>query len=356
MTVEQKRFAERIQADYDYVRPRFGDVQEGTIASIDDDELLIHPTEAKRDGVVSADDLKLLDEDFGASLAVGDSVPVRILRGISRDGQIVASISQGLRYSDWLRAKDLLESGERVEAEVTGVNRGGLEVSFGRIRGFVPNSHLKRGRSRKREAKEQLVGQALSLTVLEVNQRRRRLVLSERAADERARRKALEELEPGQVRRGVVRNITGYSAFVDVGGLDGLVHISELDHTFVEHPSDVLQVGEEIAVFVLKVNRERERISLSRKRLLPDLWDQVTENLFVGDPMVGTVTSVVDYGAFVDVGTGVEGLLHVSEIPNGQLGLSELEAGSQVDVRVRRIDRERHRISLTMNGRVSGPM
>jgi small subunit ribosomal protein S1 len=351
MTVEQKTLAECIEGDYDYVRPRSGDVQEGLIASIDEDELLIHLAEAKRDGVVSVDDLKLLDEDFRAALSVGDSVPVRILRGITRDGQIVASISQGLRYSDWLRAEDLLESGERVEAEVTGVNRGGLQVSFGRIRGFVPNSHLRRGRSRKHEAKEELVGQTLSLTVLEVNQRRRRLVLSERAGDERTRRRLLEELEPGQVRRGVVRRITHYGAFVDVGGMDGLLHVSELDHKYVKHPNDVLQVGEEIEVLVLKVDRERQRISLSRKRLLPDTWDEVTENLFIGDLIVGTVTSVVEYGAFVDVGAGVQGLLHVSEIPNRQLGLSELETGSQVDVRVRSIDRQRHRISLTMNGR-----
>jgi small subunit ribosomal protein S1 len=355
MTVEQKSLADRIESDYDYVRPRSGDVQEGLIASVGEDEWIIHLAEAKRDGVVSAHDLGSLDDEFRASLAVGDRVPVRILRGITRDGQIVASISQGLHYSDWLRAKDLLESGERTEADVTGVNRGGVEVSFGRIRGFVPNSHLKRGRSRKREAKEELVGQTLSLTVLEVNQRRRRLVLSERAADEGTRRKLLEELEPGQVRHGVVRNLTGYGAFVDLGGLDGLVHISELDHKFVKHPSDVLQVGEEIEVQVLKVDRERERISLSRKRLLPDLWDQVTENLFVGDPIAGTVTSVVEFGAFVDMGAGVQGLLHISEIPNGQLGLSELEAGSQVDVRVRRIDRERQRIALTMNGRFADP-
>jgi small subunit ribosomal protein S1 len=133
-----------------------------------------------------------------------------------------------------------------------------------------------------------------------------------------------------------------------------LVHISELDHKFVRHPSEVLQVGEEIEVSVLNVDRERERVGLSRKRLLPDLWDKVTENLFVGDRIVGTITSVVDFGAFVDVGAGVQGLLHISQIPRGQLGLSELQAGSQVDVLVRKIDRERRRISLTMNGLVAG--
>jgi ribosomal protein S1 len=219
----------------------------------------------------------------------------------------------------------------------------------------VPNSHLKRERSRKREAKEQLVGESLSLKVLEVNQRRRRPVLSERASSERARRRLLEELEPEQVKHGVVRHIAHYGAFVDLGGMDGLLHISELDHKYVKHPSDLLQVGEEIEVCVLKVDRERQRVSLSRKRLLPDTWDEVTENLFAGDPIVGTVTSVVDYGAFVDVGAGVQGLLHVSEIPNRQLGLSELRAGSQVDVRVRRIDRQRHRVSLTIDGRFAIP-
>jgi small subunit ribosomal protein S1 len=242
-----------------------------------------------------------------------------------------------------------LEDGERVQAEVTEVNRGGVVVAFGRLRGFVPNSHLRRGRPRREEAKQELIGEVLSLAVLEVNQRRRRLVLSERVADARTRQQLLEELHEGQVRSGVVRNLTGYGAFVDLGGIDGLIHISELEHTFVKHPSEVLAVGDEIDVEVIHVDRQQERVGLSRKRLLPEAWERVTENLFAGDAIVGTVTAVVSFGAFVDVGAGVEGLLHVSEIPNGQPGLSELATGSSINVHVRRIDRERHRISLTMN-------
>jgi len=352
MTLEQKKLAERIESDYDYTRPRFGDVQEGTIASVGEDEWIIHLDEAKRDGVVSADDLESLDDEFRASLSVGDRVPLRILRGITRDGQIVASIRQGLHYSDWLRAKDLLESGEEVESEVTDVNRGGLVVAFGRIRGFVPNSHLTRDRSRKEEAKAELIGQTLTLVVIEVNQRRRRLVLSERAAAAHIRRQLLEELEPGQVRRGVVRHLTSYGAFVDLGGLDGLLHVSELDWRYVNHPKEVVKAGDEIDVFVLDVDRERERISLSRKRLLPDTWEQVTKNLLIGDPIMGTVTALADFGVFLDVGAGVQGLLHVSKIPNGRLGMSEFKVGDPIDVRVQTIDRQRHRIALTMNGRV----
>jgi small subunit ribosomal protein S1 len=267
--VEQKPFAEWLEQDYDYVRPRRGNVQEGVIVSMEEDEAIVHLPEAKRDGLVYGNDLDRLDEEYREALDVGTHVPVRILKGITRDGQIVVSIRQGLDYQDWLRAEELVESGETVECEIIGENKGGLVVSFGRLRGFVPNSHLQRGRSRRREDKAEMAGETVTLVVLEVEQRRRRLVMSERGAHTQQRQKLLQELEEGQILQGKVSNLTDYGAFVDLGGLDGLVHISELDWRFTEHPSEVLSEGDELEVYVLGVDRERERVSLSRKRAIP---------------------------------------------------------------------------------------
>ena len=337
-----------LDSTHDYSRPRPGEVREAVILSIDEDEVIVHLAEAKRDGLVPSVDLNSLDDGYRGRLQVGDHVPVRILRGYSRDEQILVSIKQGLRQQDWLRAQDLLESQELVEAEVTGSNRGGLLVSFGRLRGFVPNSHLERGRSHKSEAKSHLVGQTLSLVVLEVNQRRRRLVFSERLAGVRKGQGLLEELAEGQVRTGTVRNLVDYGAFVDLGGVDGLLHISELDWKYVEHPSDVLHVGDEIEVYVLRVDRERGRIRLSRKRVLPNPWYDVIEKVYEGDLVSGTVTRVVSYGAFVDVGRGVAGLVHVSDMPGGEATRSSLKPGSEVTVRVLEIDDLQQRISLAI--------
>ena len=182
--------------------------------------------------------------------------------------------------------------------------------------------------------------------VLEVDPRRRRFVLSERAANEQKREWLLAELTPGEVRTGVVRNLVDFGAFVDLGGIDGLVHISELDHSHVDHPSDVLSVGDELDVYVLDVDRERERISLSRKRLKPDPWQSVTLGLRQGDVVQGTVTGVQDYGAFVDVGNGVEGLAHVSKMPAGPATLAQLRPGQRVMVRVLNIDNWEKQLGL----------
>jgi small subunit ribosomal protein S1 len=262
-------------------------------------------------------------------------------------------LNKGLENKDWLRAQDLLDSGEVFETEVAEFNRGGVIVPFGPLRGFVPNSHLisiPRGwqGKRLREAKAELVGQTLSLVVIEVNQRKRRLVLSERAAGRRKRQQLLEELTEGEVRTGTVHNLVDFGAFVDLGGLDGLIHISELDWTHVGHPSEVLSIGDEVEVYVLSVNRERKRIGLSRKRLLPDPWHSVIETLHEGDVIEGTVTNVVDFGAFVDLGQGVEGLIHVSEMPGGEATRSDLEPGSPVTVRALEIDEWKHQITLKL--------
>jgi small subunit ribosomal protein S1 len=350
--VQQQRMATLIESDYDYARPRHGEVHEAVILAVGENDLVVD-LGAKRDGIVPPRDLDFLDDAYRASLKVGDHIPVVVMKPRGRRDGMLVSLNQGLQRQDWLRAQNLLESEEVFEAEVMDFNRGGVLVAFGRLRGFVPNSHLSsvprgcRG-NRLREMESKLVGQTLSFVVIEVNQRRRRLVLSERLADRRRHQQLLAELTEGDVRTGVVRNLVDFGAFVDLGGIDGLIHISELDWRHVDHPSEVLSVGDEVKVYVLNVDRERERIGLSRKRLLPDPWHRVIEGLHEGDVVEGSVTGVVDFGAFVDIGDGVEGLVHVSEMPDGETTRLVLETGTQVNVRVLGIDDWQRQIALRL--------
>jgi len=347
---QQQQFSILIESDYDYARPRRGQIRHAVVLSVGENDVIVD-LGTKRDGIVPRRDLELLDETYRTGLQAGDHVPVRVLTPSGRHDELIVSLKQGLDQQDWLRAQEYLESGEVCEAEVTEVNRGGAIVSFGRLRGFVPNSHLTSLPSGLRrdclqQVKSELVGQTLSLAVIEVDQQRRRLVLSERVARRRKRQQLLEELTEGEVRTGVVCNLVKFGAFVDLGGLDGLIHISELAWQHVIHPGEVLSVGDEVEVYVLSVDRERKRIGLSLKRLLPDPWPLVANRLRVGQVVEGTVTTVVEFGMFVDLGEGVEGLAHTSEMPGGETSYAELEAGSPIKVRVLEIDRWRRRIAL----------
>lgn len=350
----QDQLSALIEGDYDYTLPKRGDICEAVILFVGKDDMIVD-LGVKRDGIIPRKDLQSLDEGYRSSLQVGDDIPVRILDTNADGDSLVVSLTQGLAQQDWLRAQELLESGGVCEAEVTDVNSGGVLVSFGRVRGFVPNSHLSsvppglRGSSLL-EAKSDLVGNELTLAILEVEQRRRRLILSERAANRHRRQKLLEELSEGDVCTGTVRNLVDYGAFVDLGGVDGLVHISELDWRHLDHPSDVLSVGHRVDVKVLSVDRDRERIELSRKELLPDPWDEVTGELEVDQLVDGQVTNVVDFGAFVDVGQGVEGLVHISEMPDGEASCASLSRKAPVRVRVLSIDSSRRRLALSLKG------
>jgi small subunit ribosomal protein S1 len=346
--LQQRQLAALFESEYDYTRPRRGEVYEAVILVISDKDVIVD-LGLKRDGIVPRKDLESLDDAYRASLQVGDRVPVVVLKESALNGELLVSLKKG---QDWLHAQDLLESGEVVEAQVTGFNRGGVTVPFGRLRGFVPNSHLislptgLRGKCLQ-QAKSELVGQTLSLVVIEADQQRRRLVLSERATGGRRRhQQLLAELTVGEVRTGIVRNLVDFGAFVDLGGVDGLIHISELDWKHVNHPSEVLSVGDEIEVYVLSVDRERERVTLSRKRLLPDPWQRVTATLGEGEIVEGTVTGVVPFGAFVEIGGGVEGLIHASEMSDGQNVCPDLEPGALVTVRVLEIDEGERQIAL----------
>jgi small subunit ribosomal protein S1 len=359
--VQQEQFTTLFESECDYARPRRGQIRQAVVLSVDENEVIVD-LGCKRDGIVPRRDLEMLDDVYRAGLQVGDHVPVRVLTPSSRCDELIVSLKQGLVQQDWLRAEEHMENGEVCEAKVTGVNRGGITILFGRLRGFVPNSLLTSvPRSMRGEhlhqAKSDLVGQTLSLVVIEVNSCRRRLVLSQRAADWRSRLQLLEELTEGNIRTGIVRKLVSFGAFVDLGGIDGLIHISELDWKYVTHPREVLGVGDEVEVYVLNVDREHERVGLSRKRILPDPWISVTERLQTGQVVEGTVTGVADFGFFVDLGEGIEGLVHVSEMPDGEANQAELGPGDPVKVRVLEIDRQRRRIGLSTRGieRVTPP-
>jgi small subunit ribosomal protein S1 len=349
---KQESFAELLESSYSYTPPRRREVLKASILAIEEDHVLVHLPQTKRDGIVPSQDLDLLDEVLRADLNVGDEVPVRIMRNSDRDGHVVVSINQGLKYQDWLRAEELLETGEPIEAEVIDSNRGGVIVSFGPLRGFVPNSHLARSSRPTQEEKAAMVGQTLCMVVIEVNQKRRRLILSARKANRARREKLLAEIDEGDVRTGVIRNLVDFGAFVDLGGVDGLIHISELDWDFVEHPSAVLSVGDEVEVLVLNVNRKRERIGLSRKRLLSTPWDRAVAELEEGDVVEGTITSVRPFGAFVEIGEGVEGVVRAADTP-ADFAISELEPGSPVTVRVLSIEEEREKLALEIPERLA---
>jgi small subunit ribosomal protein S1 len=352
LEAQQRLMASLILSDYDYTRPRRREIREATVLVVQEDRIVVD-LGVKRDGVVTYRDLERLSDEYRSSLQVGDQVPVYVLDTSDAHGEIVVSLNKGLAQQDWLRAQELLESQENCEGEVTAVNRGGIVVRFGRLQGFVPGSHLTsiprglRG-ERLQQAKSALVGQVLTLAVIEVNPRRRRLILSERKAQQRQRQQLLEALTEGDVRTGTVRNLVSFGAFVDLGGIDGLIHISELDWKHVNHPKEVLSVGDQVEVYVLRVDRARERIGLSRKRLLPDPWSVVTAGLNQGDVVEGVVTHIAEFGAFVDLGEGVEGLVHVSEMPDGRQTKANLGPGSSVYVQVLRVDPHRHRISLSL--------
>ncbi|NIN70318.1 MAG: S1 RNA-binding domain-containing protein, partial [Anaerolineae bacterium] len=254
----------------------------------------------------------------------------------------------------------LLESGDVRQGEVVEYNRGGLVVEFGPLRGFVPASHLvamKRGRLSPDQREEKLkayVGQELPLRVIEVNRNRRRLILSERLAREQIREQSMErllnELVEGQVVRGTVRRLRPFGAFVDLGGADGLIHISELAWRQVRHPREVLQVGDEIDVYVLRLDHERKRIGLSLKRLQPNPWTLVDETYTVDQLVCGTATNVVDFGAFVILDLGVEGLVHISELadPSPSDPRELVKRGDELVLRIVRIDSFRQRIGLSL--------
>ncbi len=349
---------ELVAGKYDYQQPRRGDIRKGIVLSVGPEEIIVD-LNVKREGIVPHSDLQRLGEDVLSKIHVGDEVPVYVLRPEDKNGNMVVSIHRARLEEDWLTAQELLESGEVWEGEVIDHNRGGVIVSFGKIRGFVPASHLSDFPHRlspedKETRLQEMKGKRLRLKVIEVDRRRRRLILSERAGNrawrKEQRERLLNELCEGDVVHGTVSNLCNFGAFVDLGGADGLVHISELSWRRVRHPREVLNVGDEVDVYVLHLDRERKRIGLSIRRLQPDPWSLVDDRYDLGQLVEGVVTKVVDFGAFVLIKEGIEGLIHLSEMatPPPTTPQEVLTEGQRVLARIVKLDSQRRRLGLSL--------
>jgi small subunit ribosomal protein S1 len=350
---------------------KHGDVVEGTIVRIDKDEMLVD-VGAKSEGVVSNRELYGRSTESQPDLNVGDTVLVYVLQPESADGHAVLSLRRAGLERKWRSMQEQFDEGEIIEAPVIDHNKGGLIVDCG-IRGFVPISQIvdfprrpqnDQPRDAAQEIAEKLqpyVGRKLRLKILEVNRKANRLILSEKVALYEERREKRDELfsslETGQQVKGTVRSIAPFGIFIDLGGIDGLVHKSELSWNKVNNPEGAYEVGDEVQAEVIDINHERGRISLSIRRLMPDPWQSTVADLKVGDLVDGTVTKIVNFGAFVRVRDGLEGLIHISELSHQRVAHpgDVVHEGQTLKLKVISLDSERHRLGLSLKQAEESP-
>lgn len=349
-----RHWYEQLLEDFDYEHPRRGQVLRGHILSIDSDAVLVDVGQ-KRDAIVPHHDLTTLTDQFMANLSIGDEVIVYVIRPAIGDQDLLVSLNKGIEHQSWDEIEEHKTQGTLLDVKVYGQNKGGLLVKYKSLDGFVPYSQIPQLRNqrdpRKAEAiKRTLTGEDLVVKVIEASRENERLVFSALDAQTDRRKQRLEELEKGQVAYGPVVNITPFGVFVDLDGVDGLVHVSELAWQRVNHPADIVKPGEEMEVQILAVDKEKERVSLSRKALLPNPWQVLNEQRQPGELVEGKVTRVVKFGAFVALPEGVEGLVHASQLgyansPNPE---ESVRPGETVLARIISIDPHRERIALSM--------
>ena len=340
-------------------QPQSGDIRHGVVVDKRAGELLID-IGYKSEGIVTGREVDRLEGDF-KDMSIGDELPVYVMRE-DRDGNLLLSISRARAESDWKRAEELLESQNMFTGSVSGFNRGGVIVKIGQVRGFVPASQLS-SESQSQQLTEgepdnrwmKLMDAELRMKVIDLDRRRNRLILSERVAIREWRReqkeKLLETLEENTTCEGVVSSLADFGAFVNLGGADGLIHLSELSWGRISHPKEVVSIGEKIKVMVLNVDRERKRIGLSLRRLLPEPWEAVPDRYEVGQIVRGLVTKLVHFGAFARLESDtIEGLIHISELTERRIAHpSEVVAeGQEIDLRIIRIDTDKRRMGLSL--------
>ena len=332
-----------------FPNPERGDLLQGFIIATDPNGLIVD-LGMKRDGVIPRSDLDKLPEK-DAEVCVGDEVSVMVIDPIDKDGNLLVSVSQARESGDWLEARRKMEDEEVIEASPSSINKGGLIVPFGRLAAFVPASHisnLPRGlnEQERMDALAEMVGKPLPFRIIEVDPQRRRLVFSERKAirQYRTQQKAeiIQTLKEGEVRSGVVTSLREFGAFVDIGGADGLIHISELSWTRIEDPSKVVQVGQEVDTLVIRLDPESNRIGLSLKRLEDNPWQVNIDKIESGQELEGEVSVITSSGAFIRVSENLEGLMKFSDGPGN------LMPGMKVRVSVTDFDPENERMDLAL--------
>jgi small subunit ribosomal protein S1 len=346
--------------------PKAGDIRQGEVVEHLKNAILID-IGAKSEGIISGSELDTLSDEELDELAVGNEVSVFIVNPEDEEGNVILSYAKAAEEQDWLTVQKLSESGDTRQAQVIGHNKGGLLLNVGRLRGFMPISQLDPARNFDRDRStsgqlQKLVGQKMVAKVIEVDRGRNRLILSERAAvrEKRAaqREALLDGLDEGQVLPGRVVNLTDFGAFVDIGGLEGLVHISEMSWKRISNPGDVVQIGDEVEVYVLDVDRERERVALSLKRLQTDPWTIVDEIYEEGQLVEATITKLAQFGAFARIEDDyeLEGLVHISELSDDHVEHPRevVRPGQPVTLRIIRVDPEQRQIGLSLK-QVSSP-
>lgn len=340
--------------------PTAGEIRDGIIASLSDNQILVS-IGAKSEGIIAGKEFDAIPKDILATFEEGKAIPVYVITPEDHEGNLILSFVRAVEEQSWLEAEELLKSSESFDSIVAGYNKGGLIVPLSTIRGFIPASQL--GLSRRlgitggtpEEKFKEFVGQPIKVCVVEVDRQRQRLILSERAAStetrDQIRDKILEELNEGDVRKGRVTSLADFGAFLNIGGVDGLVHLSELSWDRLDNPNQMLKVGDEIEVKIISIDRERRRIGLSRRALLGNPWHEHVKNLKKGQLVEGEITRLTNFGAFVKLNMpgDLEGLIHISELSEERVDHPKqvVKPGDVVTLRIINIEEADQRIGLS---------
>jgi small subunit ribosomal protein S1 len=339
--------------------PRQGEIRQGFIATIRESEILVS-VGTKSEGVISGRELEQIPAEVRAAFTIGQEIPVYVLAPEDQNGNVVLSYIRAREEKDWEKVEGMLKSGEVYDSKIIGFNKGGLIVPVSGLRGFVPASQISlvRRSASTGDTPEQrwgkMVGEEIKVRVIEVDRERRRLILSERQALQETREtlkeRLLDELSEGDIRTGRVTSLADFGAFVNIDGADGLVHLSEISWDRIQHPSEVLKVGQEVKVKVISVDQDRKRIGLSIRQLQRDPWLDRVEKLKEGMLIEGTITHLTKFGAFARLDEELEGLIHVSELSESRINHPKevVKEGDVVTLRVIKIDPERRRIGLSL--------
>jgi len=339
--------------------PRQGEIRSGMVASISQGQILVS-VGTKSEGIITGREYDAIPQEELRELKVGQEIPVYVVNPEDSNGNLVLSYMRAREEVSWKRAEELMASKESYHSEIIGYNKGGLIVPVIGLRGFVPASQISLSRragisGETPDARwSEMVNQEIDVVGIEVDRARRRLILSERAAStetrETLKERVIDELQIGEIRTGRVTSLADFGAFVNISGADGLVHLSEISWDRIQHPSEVLQVGQEVKVKVISVDRDKKRIGLSIRQLLEDPWMQRASRYQPGMLVEGTITRLTKFGAFARLEDDLEGLIHISEISEKRIEHPKevLREGDVVTLRVIKVDPENHRIGLSL--------